>query len=58
MLKFASLIEKHDLALAELTRITLGALYGAFGQFDTSLTAEAFKYNAGWIDKFAGESFP
>jgi aldehyde dehydrogenase (NAD+) len=58
MLKFASLIEKHDIALAELTRITLGAPYGAFGKFDTGLTAEAFKYNAGWIDKFAGESFP
>jgi aldehyde dehydrogenase (NAD+) len=58
MLKFASLIEKHDIALAELTRITLGAPYSAFGKFDTGLTAEAFKYNAGWIDKFAGESFP
>jgi len=58
MLKFASLIEKHSIPLAELTRITLGAPYGAFGKFDCSLAAEAYKYNAGWIDKFAGESFP
>lgn len=58
MLKFASLVEKHGVALAELSRITLGAPYGSFGMFETGLCAEAFKYNAGWIDKFAGESFP
>jgi aldehyde dehydrogenase (NAD+) len=58
MLKFASLIEEHGVALAELSRITLGAPYGSFGMFETGLAAEAFKYNAGWIDKFAGESFP
>jgi aldehyde dehydrogenase (NAD+) len=58
MLKFASLIEKHGVVLAELSRITLGAPYGSFGMFETGLAAEAFKYNAGWIDKFAGESFP
>lgn len=58
MLKFADLIEKNGIALAELTRITLGAPYGSFGSFETGLAAEAFRYNAGWIDKFAGESFP
>ncbi|KAL5319234.1 hypothetical protein ACEPPN_012284 [Leptodophora sp. 'Broadleaf-Isolate-01'] len=58
MLKFASLIETHGVALAELSRITLGAPYGPFGMFETGLAAEAFKYNAGWIDKFAGESYP
>lgn len=58
MLKFADLILQHGDALAELTRITLGAPYGSFGKFETGLAAEAFKYNAGWIDKFAGESFP
>ena len=58
MLKFAALIEKHGVDLAELSRITLGAPYGSFGMFETGLAAEAFKYNAGWIDKFAGESFP
>jgi len=58
MVKFADLIEKHGDALAELTRITLGAPYGSFGKFETGLAAEAFRYNAGWIDKFAGESFP
>ncbi|EPE24263.1 ALDH-like protein [Glarea lozoyensis ATCC 20868] len=58
LLKFASLIEEHGKSLAELTRITLGAPYGSFGAFETGMAAEAFKYNAGWIDKFAGESFP
>jgi aldehyde dehydrogenase (NAD+) len=58
MLKFASLVEKHGVALAELTRVTLGAPYGSFGMFETGLAAESFKYNAGWIDKFAGESYP
>jgi aldehyde dehydrogenase (NAD+) len=57
MLKFASLIEKHGVALAELSRITLGAPYESFGKFEAGFCAEAFKYNAGWIDKFAGESF-
>ncbi|KAF4633721.1 hypothetical protein G7Y89_g4395 [Cudoniella acicularis] len=58
MVKFASLVEKHGPALAELSRITLGAPYGAFGAFEVGLCAEAFRYNAGWIDKFAGESYP
>ncbi|TKA69440.1 hypothetical protein B0A49_03780 [Cryomyces minteri] len=58
MLRFAALIEEHGEALAELTRITLGAPYGSFGKFETGLIVETFKYNAGWIDKFAGESFP
>ncbi|KAJ5670848.1 uncharacterized protein N7477_006211 [Penicillium maclennaniae] len=54
MLNFASLLEQH----AELTRITLGAPYLAFGRFEINLCAEAFRYNAGWIDKFAGEAYP
>ncbi|RDI79814.1 hypothetical protein Vi05172_g10184 [Venturia inaequalis] len=58
MLKFADLVEKNAIVLAELTRITLGAPYEAFGKFETGLCAEAFRYNAGWIDKFAGESWP
>ncbi|KAF2404508.1 aldehyde dehydrogenase [Trichodelitschia bisporula] len=56
--KFADLIEAHAVELAELTRITLGAPYESFGKFEAGLAAEAFRYNAGWIDKFAGESFP
>lgn len=58
LLKFADLIDKHSLALAELTRITLGAPYGAFGKFELSMATESFRYNAGWIDKFAGEAHP
>lgn len=40
MLKFAALIEQHTVALAELTRITLGAPYEAFGKFEADLCAE------------------
>ena len=58
MNKFADLIDEHSVELAELTRITLGAPYEAFGKFESGLAAEAFRYNAGWIDKFAGESWP
>ncbi|KAI1612740.1 aldehyde dehydrogenase domain-containing protein [Exophiala viscosa] len=58
LLKFAALLEEHTEPLAELTRITLGAPYGAFGKFEVALGAEAFKYNAGWIDKFCGEAYP
>lgn len=58
MLGFASLLEQHAETLAALTRITLGAPYQAFGKFEINLCAEAFRYNAGWIDKFAGESYP
>ncbi|KAF2653506.1 aldehyde dehydrogenase [Lophiostoma macrostomum CBS 122681] len=58
MNKFADLIEKHSLAIAELSRVSLGAPYKAFGAFEIGLCAEAFRYNAGWIDKFGGESWP
>lgn len=58
LMKFAELIEKHTPALAELSRITLGAPFEAFGKFEIALCAENFRYNAGWIDKFAGESYP
>ena len=56
--KFADLLEKHIEKLAELTRLTLGAPFASFGKFEIGLAAEAFRYNAGWIDKFAGEAFP
>ncbi|KAL4868296.1 hypothetical protein BDV12DRAFT_209284 [Aspergillus spectabilis] len=58
MLKFASLISQHAQALGELSRITLGAPYEAFGKFEVGLCAQSFEYNAGWIDKFAGEAHP
>jgi aldehyde dehydrogenase (NAD+) len=58
MLKFASLLEQHTETLAELTRVTTGAPYGAWGKFEVGTGAELFRYYAGWIDKFAGESFP
>lgn len=40
MLKFAALIEEHSVPLSELTRITLGAPYEAFGKFEAGLCAE------------------
>ena len=40
MNKFADLVTKNTEALAELTRITLGAPYEAFGKFEAGLCAE------------------
>jgi hypothetical protein len=40
--------------LAELTRITMGAQYTAFGGFETGQFAEPFGYYAGWTDKIMG----
>ena len=36
---FASLLEQNAVMLAELTRITMGAPYKAFGEFETGLFA-------------------
>lgn len=38
--KFAALIEKHEGALSELTRITLGAPCASFGKFEVGLAAD------------------
>lgn len=40
LLKFASLIEKHGETLSELTRLTLGAPYKAFGAFEVGMASE------------------
>ncbi|EXJ92020.1 hypothetical protein A1O3_00570 [Capronia epimyces CBS 606.96] len=58
LLKLASLIEQHNKELARLARLTLGAPWASFGAFEGVVCSETFKYNAGWTDKFAGESFP
>ncbi|OQV03616.1 hypothetical protein CLAIMM_08636 [Cladophialophora immunda] len=58
LLKFAALLEQYLEPLSELSRITLGAPYDAFGKFEAGLAVESFKYNAGWIDKFQGEAVP
>ncbi|CAI9629922.1 unnamed protein product [Alternaria burnsii] len=55
--KFADLIEKNADGIAQLSRISLGAP-AAFGAFEIGLCAEVFRYNAGFIDKFGGESWP
>jgi aldehyde dehydrogenase (NAD+) len=56
--KLADLIDKHAKQLGELTRITLGAPWGSFGAFEISLCSDTLRYNAGWTDKFAGETYP
>ncbi|KAL4888905.1 aldehyde dehydrogenase [Aspergillus ambiguus] len=56
--KFASLIDQHAEQLAVLTRLTLGAPYDSFGKFEGAMAAEAFRYYAGYVDKFGGESHP
>ncbi|OBT74476.1 hypothetical protein VF21_06610, partial [Pseudogymnoascus sp. 05NY08] len=58
LLKFADLLERDQEELGYLTRLTLGAPYLAFGQGEIQTAVENFRYFAGWIDKFAGESFP
>ncbi|KFY81510.1 hypothetical protein V500_11337, partial [Pseudogymnoascus sp. VKM F-4518 (FW-2643)] len=58
LLKFADLLERDQEELGFLTRLTLGAPYLAFGQGEIQTAVENFRYFAGWIDKFAGESFP
>jgi aldehyde dehydrogenase (NAD+) len=40
MNKFAELVEQHSHAIAELTRVSLGAPYKAFGAFEIGLCAE------------------
>lgn len=58
MNKFADLLEKHGPVLAQLSRITMGAPYAAFGTFEISTALETFRYFAGFTDKFMGESLP
>jgi aldehyde dehydrogenase (NAD+) len=58
MLRLADLIEVNSDALAELTRISLGAPFSSFGSFEIGLCCEALRYYAGWTDKFPGEAYP
>ncbi|KAI0160646.1 aldehyde dehydrogenase [Xylariaceae sp. FL1272] len=58
MNRLADLIEQQGTDFADLTRLTLGAPFASFGSFEINLAAEGFRYFAGWIDKFAGESYP
>lgn len=55
--KFASLIETNLTALAELSRITLGAPK-MIGLYEAGLAKESFKYFAGLVNKYPGESYP
>lgn len=57
MLKFADLLDKYNSELAELSQITMGAPYEAWGQFEVDMASQQFRYYEGWIDKFPGESF-
>jgi aldehyde dehydrogenase (NAD+) len=58
LMRFASLIDQYAETLGHLSRLTLGAPYKSFGETEIKRGAEAFRYYAGWIDKFAGEAFP
>ncbi|PGH26921.1 hypothetical protein AJ80_01302 [Polytolypa hystricis UAMH7299] len=44
--KFANLLLEYSTHLAELTRITLGALISTFGSIETALAATTWLYNA------------
>ncbi|KAI1127444.1 aldehyde dehydrogenase [Nemania abortiva] len=58
LLKLADLIEEHSVKFAELTRLSLGAPFTSFGALEIKGVSEAYRYFAGWCDKFAGESYP
>ncbi|KAJ5396545.1 hypothetical protein N7509_004658 [Penicillium cosmopolitanum] len=58
LLKFADLIEANREQLASLTRVTLGAPYNPFGKSEVDTAIGCFRYYAGWVGKFAGQSFP
>lgn len=49
MNKFADLVDTHTEALAELTRINLGAPFEAFGKFEAGLCAEVCYFSVGRI---------
>ncbi|KAH8678070.1 aldehyde dehydrogenase domain-containing protein [Xylariales sp. PMI_506] len=57
LLKFADLLEEHFTVLGDIGRTTIGSpLPITAGEIGTAV--EGIRYYAGWIDKFAGESFP
>ncbi|KAJ5518229.1 hypothetical protein N7453_000651 [Penicillium expansum] len=58
LLNFADLIERNQEYLASLTRVTLGAPYKPFGKSEIDTAIGCFRYYAGWVGKFAGQSFP
>ncbi|KAL4897833.1 aldehyde dehydrogenase domain-containing protein [Aspergillus ambiguus] len=58
LLRFADVLEDNKERLASLTRLTLGAPYVPFGKSEIETAIGCFRYYAGWIDKFAGQSFP
>lgn len=58
MNKFADLLQQNADTLTELSRITLGAPRNSMGALEIKLACEAWRYFAGWTDKFMGESYP
>ncbi|OAL53135.1 aldehyde dehydrogenase [Pyrenochaeta sp. DS3sAY3a] len=58
LLKFADLLEANQEHLAKLTRVTLGAPYTPFGQGEIGTAIGCFRYYAGWVDKYGGQTFP
>jgi aldehyde dehydrogenase (NAD+) len=55
--KFADLLEKHAMELADLDSLAMGAPVGTNGGFLVPQAAAVFRYYAGWADKIEGESF-
>lgn len=43
LLKFADILQKNEERLAELTRVTLGAPYLAFGKFEVAAAVDCFR---------------
>ncbi|OBT64254.1 hypothetical protein VE03_06882 [Pseudogymnoascus sp. 23342-1-I1] len=54
---FSQLLEQHTAQLSQLSRLTLGAPIANIGSGEITFAAEIFEYYAGWVDKYAGESY-
>ncbi|KAH6632883.1 Aldehyde/histidinol dehydrogenase [Boeremia exigua] len=58
LFRFADILEANQERLGKLTRTTLGSPFHSFGQSEIQTAIGCFRYYAGWIDKFGGQTYP
>lgn len=56
--RVGELIDKYAVELAELDVLDEGSPYGVVKDFYVSLSADHFRYFAGWANKLSGETLP
>ncbi|WP_144097506.1 aldehyde dehydrogenase family protein [Croceicoccus sediminis] len=56
MLKFADLVERDRMLLAEIESVESGRVLGAVAAFDSDLSASCLRYMAGWATKLTGKT--